>query len=686
MTHTDADAPPTVIVTPPLAAAGPDAGTTPAGWRSRWGPLLLTALVGGVVALVSAYVIWPHGTVNLDEIVYVNQGRALSHGHLTLDARTFTPDFRPYLTGVARGRVVFKYQPLWPAVLAVSDVLTGDHRVALVLAGAAAALAFGFLGRELTGRRMLGAITGIGVALSPVFVVNSGTALAYLPSAALSAAAVAAGLRGVRTGRWGWYAGAGAGFGALFFHRPFDAVVTGVPLAVWLLARAVRRRAWVPVVVAGAAAVPFLVLWLAYNRLTTGSLTSPAFGIGAPEDAFGFGQRASWAPVHPQFKRSLVDFTPLRSLHTVLHFGAMTPLFTLGGGVVLGLAVYAAWTGRRDPRVLVLAAIPVLVVGGHFFWWGTLNFMNYGLDHTLGPAYWFGAIGPVAALATSGGHAVYRRWPEQREGRRRGLAWGGAALVLLSTVATAAVVVPNVTEARRIRAHQVDVLTAAPEGSVLVVPGAVDNPFVHAVVPIDLAGARRLQAVDIPGAASAFRLRAAAGDRSVWRWVAIRPSGSLAASPKRFALGEVGEVRVPEVTGRLVPARAGDRVADAWLRTVGDDGDELARVELDPGTGAAAGPVVGRATPELVGDRPVWLALGATLHRAAGGPPEIVEARWPARVHDGQVEVEGPGAGYRFYRLPASDVWSPEDVSDAITATIDGLAPFHPVRTTRNMP
>src|SRR5262249_8766801 len=110
VTDTDADAPPTVTVAPPAATAGPDADASPEGpegWRSRWGPLLLTALVGGVVALVSAYVIWPHGTVNLDEIVYINQGRALSHGHLTLDARTFTPDFRPYLTGVARGRVVF---------------------------------------------------------------------------------------------------------------------------------------------------------------------------------------------------------------------------------------------------------------------------------------------------------------------------------------------------------------------------------------------------------------------------------------------------------------------------------------------------------------------------------------------------------------------------------------------------
>src|ERR671911_520860 len=164
-------------------------------------PVAIAAAAGAVVALVAAYVLLPDGSYNLDELVYLNDAEAIRHGRLTYDARGYLPDFRPYLSGVAGDRIVFKYQPLWPAWLAVWELLTGGHRIGLVVAGA--------------------------VAASPVFVAHIGTALAYLPTAGLAAAALGALLRGVRTGSRWWLAAAGVAFGALFFHRPFDAVVAG---------------------------------------------------------------------------------------------------------------------------------------------------------------------------------------------------------------------------------------------------------------------------------------------------------------------------------------------------------------------------------------------------------------------------------------------------------------------------
>ncbi|HET6951584.1 MAG TPA: glycosyltransferase family 39 protein, partial [Acidimicrobiales bacterium] len=225
---------------------------------------VVVALAGAVVALLSAYVLAPQGSVNLDEVVYLNQAEAIAHGHLTYDADAYTPDLRPYLTGLAGDRLVFKYQPLWPALLAAAGVTTGDHRPALVVAGAAAALAFWLLARELTGRAGLAAAAAVGVTLSPVFVAHSGTALAYLPAAALGAAALAAALRAGTTGGLRWAAAAGLGLGLLFFHRPYDAVIVGAPVGIWLLWRARAASRWRPVVVLGAAALPGLVIWLAY--------------------------------------------------------------------------------------------------------------------------------------------------------------------------------------------------------------------------------------------------------------------------------------------------------------------------------------------------------------------------------------------------------------------------------------
>jgi hypothetical protein len=105
---------------------------------------------------VATYLLLPQGTHNLDELVYLNQAEAIRHGRLTYDADTYVPDFRPYLTGVAGDRVVFKYQPLWPAWLALSEAATGDDRPGLVISAMAAAAAFWLLGRELTGSAWLG--------------------------------------------------------------------------------------------------------------------------------------------------------------------------------------------------------------------------------------------------------------------------------------------------------------------------------------------------------------------------------------------------------------------------------------------------------------------------------------------------------------------------------------------------
>src|SRR5512145_1404321 len=102
-------------------------------------PVGLAAAIGGVVALWAAYHLLPGGSHNLDELVYLNQAEAIRHGRLTYDAGSYVPDFRPYLSGVAGDRVVFKYQPLWPAWLALSQAATGDHRPGLVVAGMAAA-------------------------------------------------------------------------------------------------------------------------------------------------------------------------------------------------------------------------------------------------------------------------------------------------------------------------------------------------------------------------------------------------------------------------------------------------------------------------------------------------------------------------------------------------------------------
>jgi hypothetical protein len=655
--------------------------------------MLVAALAGAFVAALSAYVIWPAGTTNFDELAYLTQAEALAHGKVSYDTAGYIPDFQPYLAGVAGDRVVFKYQPLWPGALAASLALTGDHRPALVLAGAAAALAFWLLARELTGRPWLGTVAAVGVAVSPVFVSHSGTALAYLPAGALVAAALGAALRAARTGAWGWYAATGVGLGALFFHRPYDAVIAGVPVAVWWTWRAWRRRSFGPLLVTGLAALPGLALWLAYNRLVTGKALSPAFSVGAPDDRFGFGRRASWRPINPTFPTRRLDFTPGGSAATVAHFAGVSPLWIAGGLAALVLAGLAVVWGWSDPRRRLLASVVGATIVAHAFWWGTQNFVNFGLDETLGPAYWLAGLGPIAALATAGGVDLATRLrtaPAEAGGRRRRRTLGLlAAAAVASTVATLVIVTPDITTARRLRLDQVDALDELPSGSVTVLPGGPDETFVRTVVPADLSGADRLIANDAGGPAERFRLRDRFPDRELWDWSPVRPEGVLFEAPRHYELGQIPELAAPAATLRLVAERRGATVSEAWMRTLDNQGEQLDRVELPAGPGATrTSGTVGApdgGAPLTVGKEPGWVALGATLERE-GEPPETIEVWWPARVRDGQVEIQGPPMGRRYYDLPKGRIWAGEDVTAAVRASVDGLGEFEPVARVRHLP
>jgi hypothetical protein len=129
------------------------------------------------------------------------------------------------------------------------------------------------------------------------------------------------------------------------------------------------------------------------------------------------------------------------------------------------------------------------------------------------------------------------------------------------------------------------------------------------------------------------------------------------------------------------------RITTAWLRTLDAGGAELARRPV--AASADPGPVVAVATDSpaadggslVVGADPGWLAAGVTVAEP-DGHVESVEVRWMIRAREGQLDVIGPGFGYRLYEFPDTTAWLQEDVSARLTADLEGLQPFAPVRHT----
>lgn len=373
-----------------VAGEAPDEPTGPSPWRA----ILLIGVAAAGAALWLGGWLFPNSSPIVDERVYLQESIAIGAGRLTLPPE-FHPDHRPFLTYPNdRGELMFKYPPLWPAVLAAADALTGTSRAAVPVVVLAFTTGVGALAWQLVGRRRVATLAAGLAGACPLVLVLGASRLAYVFSAALLVWAAAALLAGGRSSRRRWMVAGGLLAGLALFARPLDAVIVVGPVAVWVWWIGRRgRRALEFVAFAALGAVPPLAALLWTNwRITGGALRLPYSAVG-PRDALGYGLRLD---VH--------DGTPF-------HFTFADGLATLGRGLgaslrwmplsVVGIAALVfgvVLAGRRVGVLLgVLAgAVPLVYVA---FWGAWNGYIRLDTTALVGPMYYVPAVAPVCVAA-----------------------------------------------------------------------------------------------------------------------------------------------------------------------------------------------------------------------------------------------------------------------------------------------
>jgi Dolichyl-phosphate-mannose-protein mannosyltransferase len=390
------------------------------------------AVAAGVVSLAVSRLVFPHFSTNNDEPVYVFQARLLLDHRLTLP---ITPDarfFRPWMSGDVGSRLTMVFPPVLPALLALGQAVLGSMRAVLALLAVAAVVLVAAVARLVTNDRRAAAIAALLLASCPLFIVQSGLFLSYVLALDLELGAALLLLVGTRTRRLRWFAAGGAVLGVLFFSRPFDAVLVGVPLLAAGLfvgsagAAEIRRRAMFLVV----GAAPIMFASFAYNAGVTGSpFRLPLAAIGGNNDA-GFGVRrlTTGTPAVP--------YTWHRALWaTQRNLGAL-PGWVSGGLILLALAAFGLYRFRRSAWAWAWAAVVVTIPLGYLFYWG--NLLVASGRRSIGPHYYLALLVPLAVLGSVPLAAFSRR---QRA--------GGAVIVAAVLVGTCLSILPKVQLDRR---------------------------------------------------------------------------------------------------------------------------------------------------------------------------------------------------------------------------------------------
>lgn len=506
------------------------------------------ALVSFALSLVLAAWLFPHLSANNDEAVYVFQAKTLETGSPTLPAAPHADFFRPWMSGPQGDRQVLVFPPVFPATLALADLVFGTMRVVpgLISAGCVV-LVFAFVRATLRDDRVA-VIAAAVMALSPLTLVHSAMYLEYLYAVLLELAVLVLVVRSA----WGHttrrLVGAGLVHGVLFFMRPFDAVLLGlVVVTMAVVPRPTRAiEAARTVLTVGVAALPGVLACLLYNHYVTGHfLRFPLWAIGG-DNSLGFGKKsiASGAPV--------IDFGFRDAWIAFRQNVRAFPHWIAGGVLSVPVGAYGIWRLRRDRVLAPLVAITVLYPIGYLAYWGNVLIV-FG-RRAIGPHYYLALLVPACVAVAVGIDALARRG-------RAVLATGVVLLVAATAIELPDKIDRNHEHTDRSRAED-DAIHAAVDGtdSVVVLPITNDGPYVlhprgWLMNEPDLSGPV-LYAADRQGAN--VELFDRFPTRAIWRFQSAQaPDGTFRpdmAQLRRLALDTARDVpvRLRNVAGRPV--------------------------------------------------------------------------------------------------------------------------------------
>ena len=329
-----------------------------------------------------------------DEVTFLFQAQTLARGHLMLPAPAH-PEFFPIPFIIVRGGEWYgKYPPGWPAVLALGALAGQPWLVNPLLGALSLGLTF------LIGRRLFGPATGLLAAAlllsSPFFLLQSGSFMSHTAGLCLSLVALYAFIRLEERRAARDAVLLGAAFGALFLTRPLTALGIGAPFVVWGAAASLRRPACLRgYLLATLAALPFVLSFLLFNRLTTGDPFKSAYQLWWPVDRVGFGHGIG----------ADGNFTLAEGLSNTRYEVSQLSRWLFGWPLRLSLApsllALASALRRRSaatPWVLLLGGMAAGLIAVHVAYW---NGGPYAVQ-VYGPRYYFEATGALALLSAHG--------------------------------------------------------------------------------------------------------------------------------------------------------------------------------------------------------------------------------------------------------------------------------------------
>jgi len=370
-----------------------------------------------------------------DETAYLFQAKVFADGRLYAPAPAL-PEFFPSSWIITReDRWFAVFPPGWPLLLAVGTKAGVPALVNPILAGLCVLVLFGLL-REAAERTAAAYGTALAVA-SPFFLFMGASLMSHTAMLLFTSISTLCHLKGLHRDRSrGWFLLAGLASSMAVLIRPPDAVALWCAQGLYgvVTARGRLLRVSAGLALSAIGLLPGALLYLAYNRVLTGSWFLTPVALISPNLGLGFGPRmgANWdtfeTPGH-DLGRALLNLNFNSSVLSQDLFG--WPMSSLTALLVL-------WTFNGHRRGVGLASLAIAsIVGAYALYW------YHGVG--FGARFYFGLMPYLVLLTVAGVRAL----PGLLESRftpiaRMSFVHLTAAVVTLSSVFAWGIYVPKV--------------------------------------------------------------------------------------------------------------------------------------------------------------------------------------------------------------------------------------------------
>jgi 4-amino-4-deoxy-L-arabinose transferase-like glycosyltransferase len=335
-----------------------------------------------------------------DEMAYVWQAQAISHGYLTLPSPALAKSFLVPFVVDYHGQRFGKYPLGWPVVLALGERLGVPYLVNPILAGLGVWLTYQ-LAKRLFGATVALLAAGL-TASSPFFLLNSGSLLNHPLGLVLTILFALSWLDAFLTPgisqRWLPALAAGAALGLLALTRPLTAVCVGLPFAIHGLILLFRGD-WTTrrnLILLGVTALAISLLLFVWQYAVTGDPTLNPYTLWWSYDKIGFGPGHGHLPGGHTLEQAWINtrFNIFVGKHDLFGWASYSWIFLPFG--LLAILRDRNWR----------ALLPVSIFFSLFF-----IYMAYWIGAWLfGPRYYYEGLISLTLL-TAAGIAWLAGWP-----------------------------------------------------------------------------------------------------------------------------------------------------------------------------------------------------------------------------------------------------------------------------------